>query len=270
MSLVTVVTPTTGRGALLGRAVESVQAQARRGGDLEHWLVVDGESRREAFERCAIGAEVAGGAVPVRTLVVPEPTGANQFNGHRIYAAASFLVASPYIAFLDEDNWFEPDHLESLLALVEEHELDWAHSLRNIVEPDGRFVCRDDCESLGAFPTVVSPDDHLVDVSCFLLRTRVALAMAPLWYRQARAPGVLPADRAITRELLRRKGRFGCTGLYTLNYRTGSRADSVKSRSFVHANQKMRRLRQDQPWRERQVFTSPPPIRRVPAPTKEG
>ena len=40
--------------------------------------------------------------------------------GHRVYAACSFLVNADVICYLDEDNWFEPDHVEKMVKKLEE------------------------------------------------------------------------------------------------------------------------------------------------------
>ena len=37
------------------------------------------------------------------------------FNGHRIYGASVFLGKGEFYCFLDEDNWGDANHIDSLL-----------------------------------------------------------------------------------------------------------------------------------------------------------
>ena len=71
--------------------------------------------------------------------------------GHRVYAACSFLVNADVICYLDEDNFYEPEHVQSLVETISKGN-EWAYSLRNIVDKNGEFICTDDCESLGKWP----------------------------------------------------------------------------------------------------------------------
>ena len=88
-----------------------------------------------------------------------------EWNGHRMYGAACYLCEGDYIMFLDDDNFLDPSHVEDCLRVCESHS--WAYSLRKIVDEDGRFVCNDDCESLGKWPSVLGPKDFFVDVNCY-------------------------------------------------------------------------------------------------------
>ena len=71
--------------------------------------------------------------------------------GHRVYAACSFLVNADVICYLDEDNFYEPEHIQTLVETISKGN-SWAYSLRNIVDKNGEFSCTDDCESLGKWP----------------------------------------------------------------------------------------------------------------------
>ena len=53
--------------------------------------------------------------------------------GHRVYAACSFLVNADIICYLDEDNFYEPEHVQNLVETISKGN-SWAYSLRNIVE----------------------------------------------------------------------------------------------------------------------------------------
>lgn len=235
---VTVITPTTGAPCVF-KALESVRAQTLS--NVQHLLVIDGPRdfplhRLDAFPQ-------------VQVLQLPYAVGTDRFLGHRMYGASTYLARGEYIAFLDEDNTYEPQHLASLDRVVRSGH-DWAYSLRTIRDTQGQLLCLDDCESLGQWPSVLGPEDYFIDVSCFYLPLRAALAITPLWYRRARQPGVMEVDRAITRFLRSKFPKFDCNYEYTLNYLTGNNPQSVKTEFFLHGNQHMlQRYQGNLPWK---------------------
>lgn len=236
---VTVITPTTG-AACVFKALESVRAQTLP--HVQHLLVIDGP-RDFPMHRLAAFPQV-------EVIQLPYAVGMDRFNGHRIYGASTFLARGDFIVFLDEDNWFEPHHLEALDRVVRSGQ-DWAYSLRAIRGVQGVYLCNDDCESLGKWPTVLGPNDFLIDVSSFYLPRRVALSIAPLWYRRARQPGVMEVDRAITRHLRKHFPKFDCSYQYSMNYLTGNTANSVQSGFFMKGNaQMLERYYGHLPWRK--------------------
>jgi len=81
-------------------------------------------------------------------MVLPFPAGADGWLGHRIYASMAMLLNYDYIAYLDKDNFNEPDHLELLHNLLVQEKLDLTFSLRKILDTKGTFLTFDNCESL--------------------------------------------------------------------------------------------------------------------------
>jgi len=181
-------------------------------------------------------------------LILPYPTGTEQYNGHRIYGAATYLAKGDYICFLDEDNWVDPDHVKSLMYTIKDG--GFACALRKIVDSNGKFICNDDCESLGNWKSVIN--DYFVDVNCFFLPKPLALELSPIWYRRARHPDDQPeVDRALTNALKDNKIECNVTGMYSVNYRAGNRADSVQAQFFKQGNEIMKqRYNGDYPWRK--------------------
>lgn len=220
-----VITPTIGTPDL-ARCVASVQAQLLAG--VTHYIVVDGKQHADAVIR---QLQAFAHKKPVQVLVLPENTGADGWNGHRVYGALPFLVNAHFVAFLDEDNWYAPDHLLGLMTEVREHDLDWTFSLRTIVDGTGREVVRDNCESLGNMcHTAIAPGDFLVDTSCMLLKTRAAVEAGPSWYHQSR-----DADRSCTAFLLDRFPRTRGVPRHTLYY-AAKGGGSVAPDFFVRGN----------------------------------
>ncbi len=69
-------------------------------------------------------------------------------DGGTLRTSLSYLANARHLAYLDDDNWWAPDHLCTLLAAIKGHE--WAFALRWFVHPETRKpVCVDDWESVG-------------------------------------------------------------------------------------------------------------------------
>lgn len=230
---VAVVTPTVG-GPHLEACVRSVQAQDLP--NVTHYVVVDGPEHGPAVD--AVLAKVRNRA-PVRVLRLPHNTGAGGWNGHRIYGCAAWLVDADYVAFLDEDNEYDPDHLRHLVRAAVEARVPWAHSLRRIVDQEGREVCPDNCESLGGIThTACGPGDHLVDTSCFLIARDLAIRVSTNWNVRARDPSGREPDRELTRALLAVEPH-AVVRRHSVRYRVGSTGLSVKAEFFAQGNAKM-------------------------------
>jgi hypothetical protein len=117
---------------------------------------------------------------------------------------------------------------------------------------DGKFLCNDDCESLGRYHTVLSPTDHLIDVNCYFFKKDLAVQLAPVWNRKAREPGVMEVDRALFSILLNNKVPSAETGNYTVNYAVGGNALSVAPEFFINGNKKMTEIYGGEfPWRKK-------------------
>lgn len=71
----------------------------------------------------------------------------NQYGG-ALRTALSYLANSRFVAYLDDDNWWTPQHLSTMLAAIDGKS--WAFSLRWLVDRRrDEVVCRDEWESLG-------------------------------------------------------------------------------------------------------------------------
>jgi glycosyltransferase involved in cell wall biosynthesis len=204
---VTVITPTI-LSSKLSDAIESVQAQTYK--NINHLIVVDGEEHKSKMPRLGIKN--------VKFMVLPYNTGANGFYGHRIYAGLPHLINSEYIAFLDEDNWYEPNHIETLVNKLESNKLDWVYSLRKIYTKDKEFVADDCCESLGRWPifwSINKEPQYLVDTSAYLFKTSFLTQVCNHWHSG------WGGDRRFFHILTKVLGHqnFDTTGQHTLCYR---------------------------------------------------
>jgi len=162
-----------------------------------------------------------------------------------VYAGASFIVGDAEIVlFLNDDDQYEPNHVESLVRLIEDNNLDWAFSLRKIVNDNNEFVAEDDCESLGYWPCVYNDKTYLVDCSCYALRTKIARAAANGWCHK------VIGDRAFLLTLKALRTKAGCTGLSTVKYRLHS-GSGVNAKFFEINNPIMEsKYPNGLPWRK--------------------
>jgi len=247
---VSIITATIGKPQL-ANCIKSVRDQTYK--NIEHIVVVDGKEHWEKADSVLYNAAFPrGGNSTDRLVVLPDATGKDRFNGHRIYGAFTFLVDGDYVIWLDDDNSLESNHIENLVNLVQKKNLDWAYSFRQIVDDEGKFICYDDCESLGVWKSVIN--DFFIDLNCFFVKKQVAIGMSSVWYRKAREPGVAEIDRAISSILMneQNKLKFDCTREYTLKYRVGSTGISVQADFFLRGNEAMLKYHNNNlPWKNK-------------------
>ena len=228
---IAVITPTIG-GPFLEECIRSVQAQVLP--NITHYVVVDGPQYADAVLK--VTETFKNGAVPVVPVVLPENTGADGWNGHRIYGSFPFLVNATHVAYLDDDNTIDPQHVQNLArAIVKGGEGYWAHTLRRIVDSAGAVVCNDNCESLGGIShTICAQDDYLVDTSCYLIPRDLAIAAGPHWNAAFRS-GKPEADRQVAKFLLS-SAPHAVVRDYSLAYRVDNTAKSVSADFFKKGN----------------------------------
>jgi glycosyltransferase involved in cell wall biosynthesis len=224
---VTVITPTIG-SPKLADAIKSVQEQTY--GHIEHLIVVDGEQYNYPVNKLIL--EETGITRNMTVMFLPHNTGANGFYGHRIYAGIPHFLNSDYIFFLDEDNWYEPDHVETLVNVLDKGN-DFAFSFRKIYEPDKTFVCDDNCEALGKWPIFFSIDSHnphyLIDTSAFAFQRKFLNQTAHVWHHG------WGGDRNYF-NTVKKLGQFGTNHKHTLCYRLDGNPGSVGKDFFIQGN----------------------------------
>jgi glycosyltransferase involved in cell wall biosynthesis len=216
---VAVVTPTIG-AETLAQCLQSVDEQTYE--NLTHYVFLDGKEHENKiwhqFE----------GATRIKTIRLEENVGKGWY-GHRVYAACSYLVNADVICYLDEDNWFEHNHVEKLVERIKKG-ADWAYSLRKIVDKEGNFICEDNCESLGQWPIYFNPDAYHIDTSSFMVKADIARKLGGAWY------GQWGADRQFFNALKQYFPNFSCSKEYSLNYRLDGNPNSVTAEFFEKGN----------------------------------
>ena len=138
---VTIITPTTGNPTL-HKAISSVQEQTTH---VRHLIVVDGpdfiDDVHEQMPRSPL--------MPIDILVLPENTGrrTGDYYGHRIYSGVPALINTPYISFLDEDNWIKPAFVQEMRNAITHKKI--ATCRRTIYAHNEMYITDDTFESIG-------------------------------------------------------------------------------------------------------------------------
>lgn len=226
-----VITPTTGAPELAD-AINSVLAQTYT--DVEHLIVVDGskfsKNTDDTLERSGIKI-----GDKVKRIDLPFNTGGNGYYGHRVMAGFSHLFNHDYVLFLDQDNWYEPDHVKSLIDDIKKYNFEWAYSLRKIYDKDRNFMMNDNCESLGRWPAWVADNAFLIDSSSYCFTNNFIRMVGHIW------DFGWGADRRFYTIVKDQIGHnnYGCSNKFTLNYRLGGNDGSVTAEFFNEGNAKM-------------------------------
>lgn len=237
-----VITPTTGMPEL-SKAMDSTEGQP-----CEHWIVIDGAEHAEKAAELIWAKQYTNKKI----ILLPENTGKPKnhwskhedliYYGHRIYAGVAHFVNAEYILFLDEDNWYEPNHVETMLQMMKHRQHEWCYSLRKCTDWEGNFLCNDDCDSLGVFASW--KNINFVDMNCYCFKTEFLLKISP----HLESPNY-NTDRKIYRQAVSNCKDFdsyGCTGLYTVNYRARKNIQNF----FLEGNEFMKQLYNGNfPWR---------------------
>jgi glycosyltransferase involved in cell wall biosynthesis len=234
---VAVVTPTIG-STTLKQCVESVESQTYK--DLTHYVFLDGKENEKHIWYQLEGYD------NIKTIRLEENVGKGWY-GHRVYAACSFLVNADIICYLDEDNWYEPDHVQKLVDVIKDGN-DWAYSLRKIYDKQGNFLCEDNCESLGKWPVYFNDQVNHIDTSSFAVKRDAALRIGHAWY------GQWGADRQFFMNLAKNFPKFDCSREHTMCYRLDGNPNSVNKEFFDKGNAASEQKYNGKfPWKEKRL-----------------
>lgn len=217
---VAVVMPTVGRESILD-AVRSVYAQTNAG---RIQLLIGVDLPLGDFARID---ELLGAAPDhvVPCLFYPGYSTSRRHGGLHpagdggvLRTVLSYLANARYLAYLDDDNWWAPEHLSSLVAAVRDRK--WAFSLRWFVHPESRQpVCVDDWESVGPGRGIFLPKfGGWVDPNCLMI-DKLACEPALRWWGipLPGGTGMMAADRHVY-DWLQKQDAPGETGLASVYY----------------------------------------------------
>lgn len=219
-----IITPSIGL-PVLSKCLESVKNQNYK--NFIHHVFIDGKENFDSVQNQIIKNFHEN----IRVNIIQDNIGKGWY-GHRVYAASSFLVNQDILVYLDEDNWLEPEHLSNFVEIFNQKpNVQWAFSLRKIFDLHGNFICEDNCESLGKWPTFHNKDVYHIDTSSFAVKKDVAVSIGHAWY------GQWGADRQFFSNLKQNFPNFECTKKYSLCYRLGGNEGSVQKDFFLNGNE---------------------------------
>lgn len=139
------------------------------------------------------------------------------WNGGALRAILTFMAHSRYVAYLDDDNWWHGDHVESLVHAIEGR--DWSFSLRWLVdEASDEVLCIDEWHSVGPGKGEFKESlGGFVDPSTIMIDKLSCAPALPLWcFADGRKKD--NADRRFARFLCENRNA-GATGRPTMFYR---------------------------------------------------
>lgn len=217
---VAVITSTIGRSSL-ERAILSVKNQTY---PCTHYVFVDG---KQFFEQAR---QILDKYPDVIATYLPMNTGANGWSNSSINAIAPFLVKEDILCYLDDDNWYESNHIENSVNTLIEKQVDYVYSLRNLYNSQNNtFLCQDWAESVGhhsleplqlrldidfldlAGMLNVNNNQH-IDTNCYVLTKKVAIDASKYWYSGSRN------DNNVSQWLSKSEYKAVCTQAFTVNY----------------------------------------------------
>jgi hypothetical protein len=143
----------------------------------------------------------------------------------------SYLANSPFVAYLDDDNWWRADHLRLMRQAVEM--ADYAFALRWFVHPQSRTpVCVDVWESVGpGRGDFVQKFGGFVDPNCLMLNKVTCEPALAMWNcPNPLDPRGLGSDRMVfdvLREFFRGAGTDQPSVFYTVNPNDGRHPSRV-------------------------------------------
>ncbi len=139
-------------------------------------------------------------------------------DGGSLRSALTYLANARRVAYLDDDNWWHPEHLSTMLQAIEGH--DWAYSLRWFVHHQSREpICPDIWESVGPGKGVWTDTfGGWVDPNCLMI-DKIACDGAIRWWCTPLTGDVkgMSGDRRVY-DYLQHQSSPGSTGRPTAFY----------------------------------------------------
>jgi hypothetical protein len=141
-------------------------------------------------------------------------------DGGALRTILTYCANSPFVTYLDDDNWLHETHIAALLAAIRDR--DWAYTLRYFVDPETMEVAAvDRWESVGPGRGVFEKMGGFVDPNCLMIDKLKCDSMIRFWATPLPGGERLFTDRSVF-EMLRRRPAVGFTGAATVYYLMGA------------------------------------------------
>lgn len=238
-----VITVTSGRPSL----AKCIQSVANQTFPAKHYIATDAIIDFDNF----INLKDTYSNNDVYFSYWPTKIGGYSLEGRRLYASLPSLINEDVIFMLNDDDWFEHNHVESLMNLISIKNLGWAYSLRKIYDSEGNFLFNDDCEALGEYSAYNTPGAGFAEHSAMAVRTEIFLKHSNCF--NYRGYGV---DRYFYNSLKNNEKSFEGSGIYSLCYTLGGNPMSVTKEFFEIGNQINQKLYPEGfPWAKKVLQT---------------
>jgi len=229
-----VVTVTNGKRPWeLSNCIASVKAQTY---PVVHYIVCD-----EGFNQYA---ELRRLYPELRICYWDNFVGGKDVEGRRLYAASALLVNEDVTFFCNDDDWYKPNHVQSIMSKIDEG-YDWAYCLRSVYDKDGAYLFDDDCEALGELHDCWQAQGHrFVDWCMWGMKTENLKMIASVLAQ----PG-WGGDRKFYATAKQVFPKFTWSGERTFCFRLGGNEYSVDRGFFEKGNYTMLRKYDNKlPW----------------------
>ncbi|MBR0574266.1 MULTISPECIES: glycosyltransferase family 2 protein [Pasteurellaceae] len=219
---VAVISATVGRTSL-HKCIQSVQQQSY---PVTHYIYIDGPEYVQASR------EILKNYPNVNVIVMENNTGAGGYHNSYINARACNEIEADIFCFLDDDNFYDSNHIETIVnAFKEEPNTDIAYVNRRFVDKFNTYICDDNSYSLGIFEQqnevtlpikykgyqqtikaiINKPFMKLVDTNCMAMSKSYAKRHGSDWSDKGN-------DMYVWQQALARKANLFGTGQCTVNY----------------------------------------------------
>ena len=234
MRTAAVVTVTNGKRPLeLEQCIKSVYSQTYA---CQHYILCD-----DNFNQFV---ELRRLYPHVRLCYWDTKIGGKDLEGRRWLAAAPHLINEEVTFFCNDDDWYEPNHVETIMGKINEGN-DWAYSFRKVFDKNGKFLLLDNCEALGeANSTWNIENHHFVDWCMWGMRTECLKAISGVLSNKGY--GIDRTFYATAKQIF---PKFVGTNLHTFCFRLGGNEYSVQKEFFEIGNQEiLKRFNNKLPW----------------------
>lgn len=222
---VAVVTVTSGRDELID-CINSIDAQTY---PCKHYILTDGIMSYDDFYELVRKYKSDNRYLCYWATKI----GGKGLEGRRLFASAPHLINEDVIFYLCDDDWYKPNHVESLMNIINSGS-DWAYSFRSIYDSNGNYLFDDNCESLGEYHKCWNTNHSFAETSSLAIKTECAIELSMLF--NLKGYGV---DRIYYNAAKRMFPNFKGSELHTVCFRLGGNEDSVCKEFFEEGNKFM-------------------------------
>ena len=177
--MISIITPTTGEPSLI-KLMESINAQNV---DFEHILLWD-----DRFWGEDNGWQDAVMPLDVRddcrweenryNIEIPGNMVQGVAAGSALRSIGLMAARGEYVTFADSDVWWDKNHLENMLELIQDK--NWGYCRRNVYNSKGDLLGKDEFESVGA-SSDRKVSYEMVDNNCMMFKRRFGTSGAVLY-----------------------------------------------------------------------------------------